>query len=164
MVDLLRLAGMVVLVLAVVAAAALLKPEWACDLGVDGCTLDTQGDDRSSTTLEPDADDLAVQRRILEKERVAQELVDGRLTLFEAATIFRRLNAAPPRSTAPLALYHPGDSEEERLCRHVIAWVRTRMVRRSPYLADVLASRLEEELSRHKARHGAVILPDVDTP
>jgi hypothetical protein len=151
---------MVVLVLVVAVAAALVRPEWACDLGLGGWT-NGRG---SWPVVQPGADDLAVQRRIREKERVARELIDGRLILFEAAALFRRLNELPPRSTVSLALYHRGDSEEERLCRHVIEWVRTLMLRRSPYLAEVRAARLEEELARHKALHGTVILPEAGAP
>jgi hypothetical protein len=164
MVDLLRLAGMVVLVLAVAAAAALVHSEWARDLGVDGLALGAPENGWGPATIDPGEEDLAVQRRILEKNRVAQELIDGRLTLVEAAAIFRRLNAMPPCSAGSLAHYCAGDSEAERLCRQVILWARTLAAGQSPYLADVTAARLEEELSRHMARHSTVILPDVDTP
>jgi len=164
MVDFLRLAGMVVLVLAVTAAAALVQSEWARDLGVDGLALGVRDNGWCRRIVEPGEEDLAVQRRILEKNRVARELIDGRLTLVEAAAIFRRLNAMPPCSTALLANYCAGDSEAEQLCRQVILWARALAGQQSPYLADVTVARLEEELWRHKARRGTVILPDVDTP
>jgi hypothetical protein len=164
MVDLLRLAGIVVLVLAVAAAAALVQSEWARDLGVDGLAPAVGDHVWGRRTVEPGEEDLAVQRRILEKNRVARELIDGRLTLVEGAATFRRLNAMPPCSAEFLPNYFAGDSEEERVCRQVILWVRALAAQQSAYLADVTATRLEEELSRHKARHGTVILPDVDAP
>jgi hypothetical protein len=167
MVNTLCLAGMLMLVLAVAVAAALLEPDWARDVGLERLAFATPGsvwDWRDDPVTEPDEDDLAVQRRILEKERVACELIDGRLTLFEAAALFRRLNEAPPRAMDATALRFPGDSGEERLCRLVIHWAWRRLHECYPAGADELAARYEDELRRHKEWHGRVVLPDLDAP
>jgi glutathione S-transferase len=101
-----------------------------------------------------------VDRRVREKERIGCAVIDGRLTLFEAAALFRRLNEAPPKP-APLSASFPGDSEEERLCRQVIRWAWRRLSECYPGGAEALVAPYEEELRRHKERHGRVVLPDV---
>ncbi len=136
-----HLTAMALILVLVALAAALLRPERARDLSPD--------DDWKLR---------AVGRRIQEKERIAGELIDGRLTLFEAAARFRRLNAEPPAAPPPLS--YPGDSEEERLCRQVIRWASHRLQERDPGRANDRAAAWEEELRRHKERHGTVVLPD----
>jgi len=138
----LHLTGMALILILVALAAALLQPERPRDLSWD--------DDWKLR---------AIGRRIQEKERLAGELIDGRLTLFEAAARFRRLNAEPP-APPPLALSYPGDSEEERLCRQVIGWASRRLEKSDPGRANDFAGACEEELRRHKERHGRVVLPD----
>ena len=146
MAKLVRLSGKVTAVLVVALAAALLRPERA----------DEPPSERPAVT-----EVEAIQCRILAKDRVVKELLDGRLTLFEAAAFFRRLNEAPPRAAG---LDFPGDSDEERLCRQVIQWVRAITAKGSLDATDGSTARFEEELSRHKQRHGRVILPDVPPP
>jgi hypothetical protein len=138
----LRLTGMALILILVALAAALLQPGRTRDLNLD--------DDWKLR---------AIARRIHEKERLAAELIDGRLTLFEAAALFHRLNAEPP-APPPLALSYPGDSEEERLCRQVIGWAWHRLEKCDPGRANDLEGACEEELRRHKERHGTVVLPD----
>jgi hypothetical protein len=155
----LRLAWMSAAVLLVALAAALLRPEWGRDLGVEGLALPAPD---GGGRLPPDGRVRAVDRRIEQKDRLAGEVVAGRLTLFEAAARFRRLNDEPPAPT-PLSASFPGDSEEERLCRQVIDFARS-WLRQQPggdREADEFAARCEDELRRHKERHGAVVLPAV---
>ena len=143
MTQCLRLTGMALLLTLVALAAALLRPERPRDL-----------------SLEDDWKFPAIARRIQEKDRIAGELIDGRLTLFEAAARFGRLNAEPPAPPLALSLFYPSDSEEERLCRQVIAWASRRLEKSDPDRANDLAGACEEELRRHKERHGTVVLPD----
>jgi hypothetical protein len=156
----LHLTGMALILILVALAAALLQPRWARDLGLESPSRTTT----MSGRLRPVGDDdwklRAIKRRIQEKERLAGELIDGRLTLFEAAALFRRLNDAPPKCALPPAPDCPGDSEEERLCRQVIGWAWHRLEKCDPGRANDLAGACEEELRRHKERHGRVVLPD----
>lgn len=163
MAKLLRVACMVVLLVGTALAAAFVQPEWSRDLGLDRCgplvpENGPRGRSKSVTGLDEGVP--AIQRRIRAKARVVDELIDGRLTLFEAAALFRRLNDPSPASAAHLARDCPGDSEEERLCRQVIAWVRVTLPQRPADVADEMGARFEEELREHKECHGVVILPD----
>jgi hypothetical protein len=158
----LRFASMAGVLLLTALGAALLQPDWARDLGLESLPrpgLPPAGAARSETPAEVARHVGAVDRRIAEKDRLAAEVVGGRLTLFEAAARFRRLNDDDPPA-APLGAYYPGDSEEERLCRQVIAYVGARLRACAPDGADGLLAPYEDELRRHKERHGKVMLPE----
>lgn len=144
MTKILSFAFMIVMLVVVALAAALLQPEWAKDLGL-GTALNTEFFNRPAN---PDLPELEARRRA--KNRVVTDLIAGRLTLFEAAVLFRHWNMPGLK----LENNYRGDSEEERLCRQVIAWVP---VHHPP--AGFLAH-LEDDLRRHKEQHGTVILPD----
>jgi hypothetical protein len=164
MVKLLRLAGMIATVLAVATVAALFQPEGASDLGgrqwnlteLANASLCEQG-----TPIPPGPESLAVMRRIDKKQRVVNELLDGRHTFFETATIFRRLNAEHPK--LPTYPDIPGDSDDERTCWQLILWVRRVLLLRGDPEERVqeISARFERELSDHKQRYGTVGLPDV---
>jgi hypothetical protein len=153
--DLVRLLGAVAALAGVLLLAALVEPGWAADLGLDvneflSVAPVTRIPDPSPAELE------ALGARLAAKRRVTQELLDGRLTLFEAAALFRRLNLE-----AGGALARPEYTDAERVCRDVIAWAHTELAQGGDAArADACADRLTEELRRHKAGHGKVVLPD----
>jgi hypothetical protein len=157
--QLLRQMFMVVSVLVVALAPSLIQLEWADDLGLETCRAMIPPDDQRPTDAELTQRSEALKRRIEKKDRVIKKLIDGRITLFETATLFRRWNEQYPRLPDD-----PQDcevSEEEQACNQVIVWARSRLSQFYPERADEFASRLKDELRRHKAEHGCVVLPDV---
>jgi hypothetical protein len=94
------------------------------------------------------------------KDEVIRRLLDGRLTLPEAAAWFRSVNR-PSRTGVDLLARYPGASEEERLCRQVIAWAKARAESQSFSQAEVVGQRLEAELRACLEREGKVRLPEV---
>jgi hypothetical protein len=98
----------------------------------------------------------AIRHRSAAKKQITWDLIEGRLTLFEAAAAFRRWNEAYPQLPDPSL---PGDSVEERLCRQVIEWVSLAVVERGSSFVEHLCEKLDEELRQHKERNGKVILP-----
>ncbi len=101
----------------------------------------------------------ALIRRIAKKELITDALLDGRITLFEAAAQFRRVYEEEP-SPAPV-LDFPGESLDERLCYQVIWWAQRKSSSRfSQQESRAIVARLEEELRRHKEWHGKVVLPE----
>jgi hypothetical protein len=162
MADVWRLLSALLALLAVAALAALLEPQWGRDVGIDRDGLEhlrREFLDSGGRSPQPDAIRQTM-RREAEKDRVADDLISGRLTLFEAAALFRRWNAEGAAPPANVALYYAGDSEEERVSRQVIRWAEVVMRQRYPEGADALTKRLEAELRRHKELHGTVVLPD----
>jgi hypothetical protein len=98
----------------------------------------------------------AVLRRHREQEHIVRELAAGRRTLLEAAADFRALSLGEMPLGRPLHDTYPADTEEERLCRWVIAYLRTSL-EDEPGAAE-LATRLEAELRQH-VRQGTLRLP-----
>ena len=85
-------------------------------------------------------------RRVRDKERLAGEVIEGRLSLAEAAARYRDLDAQPPPPNwEEFRRVYPGASDDERHCRQVIANVRLEL----PFHPDAdpaLLGRLEAEL------------------
>jgi hypothetical protein len=94
------------------------------------------------------------------KRRVSEELIDGRITLFQAVVRFQQAEEGLPAAEARLHALRttvPGNSDAERWCRKVISyiqgvWPESARVKRA-------ALRLEQELERHLRRYGTVCLP-----
>jgi hypothetical protein len=91
------------------------------------------------------------------RSEIVSDLLAGRLTLFEAAAGFRAVEQVKAKYLPPLPLPFPGKSEEEQLCRHVIACVERRLGDK-PEQATV-GARLQKELQEHLERYGSVHLP-----
>ena len=65
----------------------------------------------------------AAARREQMKNQICRELIEGRLTLREAARRFRELPDLSHRLWDDLRVDFPdGTTDEERLCRHVLKW------------------------------------------
>jgi hypothetical protein len=160
--KLLRLIFMVVIALVAALAPSLVQLEWADDLGLETWrAMNLANRQRHDEETDAARTQLreAMDRRIDKKTRVIEKLIDGRITLFETATLFRRWNEQYPRlHDDPLDC---GVSEEEQACNQVILWARSRLWQCYPERADEFASRLKDELRRHKAQHGCVVLPEI---
>lgn len=145
MADILRLAFLLVTIVTLTLAAALLQPEWAHDLGLEGWDLRreaSEGDGQAPLMLAPDEHDLAIQQRIHEKERVVEDVLQGRLTLAEALGRFRRLNEVHPRAAGSAC-----DSRDEDL-QQLLSWIRAALIHSGKPAED--CARFEEELRRHQ--------------
>jgi hypothetical protein len=151
-----RLAFALGAVVAVALLAALLEPAWAADLGLDRdivwvcCRSQFNPPDYSA----PPEGFHKFAARLDEKVGIAGDLLDERLSLFEAAALFRRADEGGPGPALSA-----GDTEEEFFCRQVICWAQAIASQRSPGSGDVVAARLEEELQRNRETNGSVILP-----
>jgi hypothetical protein len=94
------------------------------------------------------------------KRQVAEELLDGRITLFQAVVQFQRAEQGLPAEAARLRALRQtctGDSDAERWCRKVIRYLRATWPESA--WARRAARRLEQELDRHLRRYGPVCLP-----
>jgi hypothetical protein len=103
------------------------------------------GTDPDAGDRELDELSRAVQRRTAEKERMAAQVAEGRLTLPDAAARFRDLDRQPPPFYWDQFRHeYPGRSDEERHCREVISYVRA--LQDGPDRGAAVAARLEAEL------------------
>jgi hypothetical protein len=102
--------------------------------------------------------------RCFAKALIADEVIGGRQPLLEAAALFGALNRLPPEPL-PLSVADveksvwgiPSRTDEERLCRQVVAWVSHRMPRDQ---ADAAVARLAAEYRWELHAQGAIRLPD----
>jgi hypothetical protein len=92
-----------------------------------------------------------------QRAALASDLVAGRLTLLQAAAGFRAVEQIKEMYVRPVPLDFPGKTEEERLCRQVLAYAEQRL-RDEPGQAAVV-ERLRQELQERLDRDGAVRLP-----
>jgi hypothetical protein len=99
-------------------------------------------------------------RRIVAKEGVIEALLEGRLTLLQAARWFQLLNEQPANCPDDYRDFFPGRSDGEKLCRQVLCWARPRLEEGPPSRAQALMAQLEAELEEHLCAHdGTVLLP-----
>jgi hypothetical protein len=94
------------------------------------------------------------------KRQVAEELVDGGLTFFQAVVRFQRVERGLPAAAwrlRALRLRFPGNSDTECWCRKVIHYLRATWPESAR--ARRAARRLEGELDRHLRRYGTIRLP-----
>jgi hypothetical protein len=150
------------LLAALLAGAARLRPDWVSGLGLDGSAppdVRRQMEAERQRAALLDRRTEVVRRRLDAKNEIVGQLVDGRLTLAEAAAWFKALNESPADCPAVPHGEFPGASEGERLCRQVMSWVRADLSRQSASQAEAMSVRLEEELRTLLGRDGTVHLP-----
>jgi hypothetical protein len=98
----------------------------------------------------------AMRRCVAGKARAAQDLIEGRRTLLEAAAVFRKLQEAVPGYVwEGFRKEYPGDSDDERCCRAVIRQVEY-ILAEGPRAGVV--RQLEKELESHR-QHGTLRPP-----
>jgi hypothetical protein len=95
------------------------------------------------------------------KDAVAADVIDGRLTLFEAAARFRDLNESNPQAEQWLTGQpHRDQPYATALCRSVIRRVEVELRARGSKPDDDIVARLEAQLAEHLKRRGSVQLPE----
>jgi hypothetical protein len=103
---------------------------------------------------------LSLQRNYA-KDAVADDVIDGRLTLFEAAARFRTINESNTQAVHWLTSYpYRNQPYELALCRSVIRRVEVELRSRGSGPEDDTVARLEAELAEHLKRHRRLPLPD----
>ncbi len=100
-----------------------------------------------------------IQRRVRGKQQIAHDLLEGRLTLWEAAARFRQLEEQTSEYIGYPRNLRPGETIEENLCRQVIRWACNEAPVSSSCEQDQLAQRWEAELEEHLRQEGKIQLP-----
>jgi hypothetical protein len=160
-------------VTACLAAAALLlagvgslRSAWVQGLGLDVDELQAilhLLEDQHRHSEELDAKNRFASIRLQLKTELARDLAHGKRTLPEAAACVRQLCDADPETWVRLRREEAGDSDPERLCRHIIGWARWELSD-DPARAEEVGRRLDDELRRLLDAGGAIHLPQVNYP
>jgi hypothetical protein len=103
----------------------------------------TPGESRRGLRLE--VEPAAAPRRLRAKMEIVQQLIDGRITLPEAAGAVRDLLGETSPTLQVIRRWEKGGSDEECLCRHLIRMARETL-EEEPQQATQVARRLEAEL------------------
>jgi hypothetical protein len=131
-------------------------------LGLDLWSLPDLGlqlQQEGANEIEPDRESKRNLRRVTAKFLAAQDVREGRLTLWQATVCFRTLEADEPAlNRRMLAQTYPAATEDERCCREVIAWVAVQE-RTEPEGEHGVSRRLAAELE-DALRRGPLSLPD----
>jgi hypothetical protein len=90
--------------------------------------------------------------RVNAKGRIGRDLIAGRLTVGQAAQQLADLPDTPPNFMAELRATEKGNSDQERLCWHVIDWA-CHLLADDPQRAMALRCRLEKELDAYLQTH-----------
>jgi hypothetical protein len=103
--------------------------------------------------LAPPSDECQIViRRIAGKQRVVERLLEGELSLLEAAATFRSLSDNPPEFPCPFRLGTPGRSDGEKACQHLIRWLESYL------LSRITRSQATEIVCRYQAELDALLV------
>jgi hypothetical protein len=149
-------------VLTVLVGLLCLFPGTTRRLGLDfwsipDLTLELQQDE--ADRIELDRQSKRDIGRVTAKAGAAQEVMEGRLTLWQAAALFRVLEADEQALNRRIrARRYPAATDEERCCREVIGWVAAKE-EKQPEGGQGVARRLTAELE-DALRRDRLSLPD----
>jgi hypothetical protein len=138
------------------------QPEWANRLGLNpGRVPELAQQLAESQQRSEDLDEQTQEslHRLATKEEIVHELLAARLDLREAAAQFRDIAAHTSGGLEDLRKFFPGDSDEERSCRQVIAWVTAVLSVDSQEEANEMRARLEAQLQTHLGRDFSSHIP-----
>jgi hypothetical protein len=98
--------------------------------------------------------------RVKARVKVIQRLVEGELSLLEAAAWFRFLGDHPAELPDDFRSHYPGRSDGEKACRQVIGWTESHLRARGDYSTrERLLRGLEDELNALCGEHEVIELP-----
>ena len=133
-------------------------PQWPTVLGLEVATAKRV---RSSEVTAPGPQCEAFKARIDAKTQIIARLRAGELNLFEAAAWFACVNREPAEFADRTWQNLPGSSDEEKLCRQVLFWVRGNLAHAMPESEmDSFVAGLEARLSVRLRDGGRVELPE----
>jgi hypothetical protein len=156
-----RLSTSALLVGGLVATACFFRPDALSDVGLDFWRLPEYQEalwrerhrERRLNAL-----DQVIRARIDAKHEVAADLIADRITLAQATSRFRSLCLEPLNVLECICPYERGATQQERLCRHVIFWVASRLADH-PEAEKQLTLRLEGQLQEYLDHYGTVPQP-----
>jgi hypothetical protein len=162
MAAMLRIPVALLLLLAAVTVLGGTRAQWAACLGLEELDLAAlrvlvDGPRRAQEILNKDE---IVRRRLRGKYEITRGLLEGRVTLFEAAAGFRKVEGQTREYIGYSHDLRSGETADEMLCRQVIRWVGHEAAVGGYPDPGQTAQRLEEELREHLRQHGTVRLTE----
>jgi hypothetical protein len=157
-----RFLGAFLLTAAVLVTVASLSAEWI----FEACMVtDSSGNRVSLFEAHRKGEQLTRQaqaalERMNKKEKIAEMVISGEMSLIEGAAWFRAFHREPHAWHVPTCP-PPGPKEGEGWCRVVVDWIDTYVrFHQSPSQAEAIRDRLEAELQTHLDHNGVIELPE----
>jgi hypothetical protein len=120
---------------------------------------DFEAEQRQGARLDAQLDAFRLCREA--RRQIAAEVIEQRLTLWEAAARFRDLDGGDADATFRLRHAFPGKTDEERYCWWVICLTGNELQEQGhPDRAALMTARLKAELQEHRERDGVLRLPE----
>jgi len=136
---------------------------WGCVRSLDWGWDPFGGFSRNAADLSDESESLEERRLLMlactdAKERLAQDLASGRLTLLEAASRVHEIDGQNPGyNYVALCTIIPACCDEERHCREVILLLRAWLPEDEE--TEAIVGKYEDELMQYLA-DGTLVLPD----
>lgn len=138
-------------VLALALAVLVIHPTWASALGVDVWNIPAMKAElraNAERVEQMQEQDENILYRIRLKEAIVADLLAHRITLADATDRFAALNESRPDYMELIRAQYPGQTDQEKLARNVIAFTELRApVSERP----AVKNRLEADLHRMRA-------------
>ena len=113
-----------------------------------------------SSEAERDASEV-IPLRITAKFQIARAVIAGRLSLLQAAALFGSLNQVSPELVdLPWRACFPADTDEQRLCRQVLQYVRSELAE-APKRREAVMARLEADSKEELGKEGTNRRPNL---
>ena len=93
-----------------------------------------------------DEEDATVRQRIVVKEALIDQLIEGNMTLADVTTAFLQLDQDRPASSPSIRSILPGKTDQEKLIKNVMTYIEMRIPDKN-HLAKVML-RLDDERAR----------------
>jgi hypothetical protein len=136
------------------AGALFADPEWISEPGVESVKCGPSTLVSDGPAVDPPTPD----GQFLAKQRVAADIIAGRMSLLTAAERFRSIYRNHARDTGTLRLVFHAGSEDEALCRNVIAFVEI-AVQDDPQNGPPTLARLQREFDDFLAGRKSMAQP-----
>jgi hypothetical protein len=126
---------------------ALARSNLLAEVGLDLWSTSAQAEERDLRSEEERIDNKLkhADRRSRIKEFIAQDVIDGRTSLFEAADQFLALNEAAPALVAPMRERFPAATDRECAALQVMSYIKANLHSKTGRF-DELFRRLDQEL------------------
>jgi hypothetical protein len=145
-------------------------PEWVSAVGLDFWRLPElcqECHDASRHHAEQEAQRAPLLARVGTRCKIVEQVADGSISLFEAASAFRELNLQGSGIAVPVRIRQEfaDCSDEECLCHQVIEWMEADLgAKGESSRATEVGTRLRAVLRQHQRERTATVLPPCPNP
>jgi hypothetical protein len=162
---LLQLLGGISLTFLVLAGGAYAFPGMLGELGINPVEIShlyQRLDEQQMLSEKLEARLQEIADRSETKDRIVKDLFAGKLTLLDAAALFRDLPGTDQVCWQNALFFEKGNTFDERICSYTVGWARDWLSRTTslpPAQQAAIITSLQGKLSEHLEAYGTIELP-----